>query len=202
MKKILSLFITAILIMVYIIPAKAIESDEKQIFNINEKLEEINTLHNTNFHVYSENEYYDNKLNDYFLMDYTEYIKYILSYNIDELLNECLSVATTDQYVTANISSIYTRSTSSSKTVSFNQGRNKMTLKYKYKTVNSTKYFDTSFKPTATVSKVSNTNYFQMSSYTGKFSNSNKTYTVTAKGNIITNVGIVNKTFTVNFNLN
>lgn len=73
-----------------------------------------------------------------------------------------------------------------------------MTLKYKY----SGGVYDTSYKPTATVAKLSSTNYFVMSSYTGSFKNSNTTYSVVATGKIYTTVGIVNnRSFTVNFNL-
>lgn len=77
-----------------------------------------------------------------------------------------------------------------------------MTLKYKYTTKNSVKYFDISYKPIVTVTKVATINYFEMSSYTGSFKNSNKTYSVTAKGNIVTYVGKASKNFTVDFNLN
>ena len=47
-----------------------------------------------------------------------------------------------------------------------------MTLRYKY----SGSKFDTSYKPTVTVTKIANIDYFQMSSYSGKFTNLNKSY--------------------------
>lgn len=73
-----------------------------------------------------------------------------------------------------------------------------MTLNYKY----SGSTFDTSYKPTATVSKINSIMFFEMSSYSGKFMNSNKTYSVLAKGRVITTTGIANnKSYTVNFNL-
>lgn len=89
-------------------------------------------------------------------------------------------------------------STLATKTVAFYSSRNSMTLTYKY----SGSTFDTSYKPTATVKKLNSTNYFSMSSYTGSFKNSNKTYSVVAKGKIYTPTGVAsNKLFTVNFNL-
>ncbi len=36
--------------------------------------------------------------------------------------------------------------------------------------------FDTSYKPSVSVKKLSNTNYFSMSSWSGTFKNSNKTF--------------------------
>ena len=86
----------------------------------------------------------------------------------------------------------------STKTVKFNSSRNSMTLTYKH---NGTK-FDTSYKPTVKVNKLSSTYYFVMSSYTGSFKNYNKSYSVNAKGKIYTSFGVSNnKSFTVNFNL-
>ena len=80
----------------------------------------------------------------------------------------------------------------------FFNGNNKMTLKYKY----SGSKFDTSYKPIVTVSRVSSIMFFEMSSYSGQFLNSNKTYRVIAKGRVITTTGIANnKSYTVNFNL-
>ena len=73
-----------------------------------------------------------------------------------------------------------------------------MTLTYKH---NGSK-FDTSYKPSATVKKLNSTNYFSMTSYSGSFKNSNKTYSVVAKGKIYTITGVAtNRSFTVNFNL-
>ena len=73
-----------------------------------------------------------------------------------------------------------------------------MILKYKY----SGSKFDTSYKPVVTVTKVNTKNFFEMSSHTGSFKNSNKTYSIIAKGRVITPSGVVsNKSFTVNFNL-
>lgn len=104
-----------------------------------------------------------------------------------------------------NIETIYetqiihnNKSVFGSKTVYFNDQCNTMSLKYKY---SGTK-FDTSYKPTATVAKISTTNYFVMSNYTRSFKNSNSTYSVTANGNLYSSFGVVSKkTFIVNFNL-
>jgi hypothetical protein len=56
--------------------------------------------------------------------------------------------------------------------------RQSMALKYKY----SGSSFDTSYKPIASVSKTNSKNFFEMSSYSGSFKNSNKTYSVVANG--------------------
>lgn len=149
------------------------------------------------------NEYYENQLNKYFEMDYQTYISSISTINQTELYENCIEIITMDPQIEITINNeVSTHSTSASKTLSFNSGRNRMALKYKYTTKNSVKYFDTSYKPTITVTKVATINYFEMSSYTGNFKNSNKTYSVTAKGNIVSYVGKTSKNFVVNFNLN
>ena len=73
-----------------------------------------------------------------------------------------------------------------------------MTLRYKY----SGNKFDTSYKPTVTVNRITTSTFFDMDSHTGKFKNSNSTYSVTAYGKIVSVTGVAgNKSFTVNFNL-
>lgn len=90
------------------------------------------------------------------------------------------------------------KSTLGSKTLKFNSSRNSMTLTYKYI---GTK-FDTSYKPSVSVKKLSSIYYFTMTSYKGSFKNSNKTYSVIAKGKIYTSFGVADgKSFTVDFNL-
>lgn len=185
-----------------ITPINAIETDYYHISNINLMLQNINETYDTQFHIYEEDEYYENQLDKSFEMDYQTYISSVLTLDQTVLYDECIEIATMNTQIEVNIGEILTRSTSASKTLAFNSGRNKMTLKYKYTTKNSVKYFDTSYKPTVTVSKVATINYFEMSSYTGSFKNSNKTYSVTAKGNIVTYVGKASKNFTVDFNLN
>lgn len=185
-----------------IVPINAIETDYYPISDINLMLQTINDKYETQFHIYEEDEYYGNQLDKSFEMDYQTYISSILTIDQKVLYDECIEIATMNTLIEVNIDEILARSTSASKTLSFNSGRNEMTLKYKYTIKNSVKYFDTSYKPTVTVSKVATINYFEMSSYTGSFKNSNKTYSVTAKGNIVTYVGKASKNFTVDFNLN
>lgn len=202
MKKLFIIFISTITLMFCITPINAIETDYYSISNINLMLQNINDTYDTQFHIYEEDEYYENQLDKPFEMDYQTYILSVLAIDQTVLYDECIEIATMNTQIEVNIGEILTRSTSASKTLAFNSGRNKMTLKYKYTTKNSVKYFDTSYKPTVTVSKVATINYFEMSSYTGSFKNSNKTYSVNAKGNIVTYVGKASKNFIVDFNLN
>ncbi|MCD8028180.1 MAG: hypothetical protein LUF02_05875, partial [Erysipelotrichaceae bacterium] len=136
-------------------------------------------------------------IKDKYNSQYQAYISHILDTDIEEFKSECISVASCED--TINVSA-YTssRSTLSSKTVMFYTSRNSMTLTYKY----SGSQFDTTYTPTVSVKRLNNTNYFYMTSHTGSFKNSNKTYSVIAKGKIYTTTGVANnKSFTVNFNL-
>lgn len=134
-------------------------------------------------------------------MTYNQYIDNILNTDLEVFKTSCINIIKTSTIIDINITDPITRSTQSSKTVFFNNNYNKMTLKYKYTTKNSTKYFDTGYKPIASVTKVAVNNYFVMSSYSGSFKNSNRTYSVVAKGQIITYYGTSSKSFTVNFNI-
>lgn len=90
------------------------------------------------------------------------------------------------------------KSTLGSKTLKFNSLRNSMTLTYKYI---GTK-FDTSYKPSVSVKKLSSIYYFTMTSYKGSFKNSNKTYSVIAKVKFMLVLVLqMEKNFTVDFNL-
>lgn len=90
------------------------------------------------------------------------------------------------------------KSTYGEQTIRFNSGRNEMILEYKYNNKN----FDTTYTPNVNVNALNMKTYFIMNSYTGKFKNSNTTYSVIAKGKIMLASGAAsNKTFTVNFNL-
>ena len=202
MKKLFIIFISTITLMFSIVPINALETDYYSISDIKLMLQNINDTYDTQFHIYEEDEYYANQLDKYFEMDYQTYISSILTIDQAALYAECIEIAKMNTQIEVNIGEILTRSTSASKILSFNSGRNQMTLKYKYTTKNSVKYFDISYKPIVTVTKVATINYFEMSSYTGSFKNSNKTYSVTAKGNIVTYVGKASKNFTVDFNLN
>ena len=202
MKKMIIIFISAIALILCITPTHAIENNNYLISDINLLLQDINDDYDTQFHIYDENEYYENHLDKCFEMDYQNYISTILSVDKEELYNDCIAIIKMPTEINVTITEITTRSTSGSKNLSFNSGRNRMTLNYKYTTKESVKYFDTSYKPTITVTKIATINYFEMSSYTGSFKNSNKSYSVNAQGNIVTYVGKVNKNFTVTFNLN
>lgn len=201
MKKIIIIFMLLLTITFSTTPINAMDNAHN-VGDINMMLQSINEAYDTNFHVYEEYEYYENNLDKTFNMDYQSYLSSLLTIDITSIYDECIDLVVMNTCNEINIDEVLSRSTSASKTSAFNSGRNKMTLKYKYITKNSVKYFDTSYKPTVSVTKVATIDYFEMSSYTGSFKNSNKTYSVSAKGNIITYVGKTNKTFTVNFNLN
>lgn len=196
MKKVISLVILfGIIFGICLIDGKALS-----IYNISyyeNILDEINKEYNSYLYILSEKEFEDSEIKEKFYNNYKLYIENICSIDINEFRKENISVAKeiSEYNVDANV---IQRSTLTTKTVYFNYSRNTMTLKYRY---SGTKY-DTSYKPTATVSKVNSQNYFVMSSYTGSFKNSNTTYAVVAKGKIYTSMGVAGeKTFTINFNL-
>lgn len=200
MKKIIilaSLFIS-ILLNVNSIAASSKNYDDQLKPYLN-KIHEINQLYNAKYYILDVDEFYNSQIKENFDSNYDNYIQFITSQDIDvfsQTLIQELQFIKKDVYE-FKLDNII-RSSYGSKTVSFFNGNNKMTLKYKY----SGSTFDTSYKPTATVSKVSSIMFFEMSSYSGVFTNSNRTYSVTANGRVITTTGIVNnKSYTVNFNL-
>lgn len=157
----------------------------------------INNEYSSDLYILNENEFFKSPIKEQYDAKYENYIHHILSIDISEFKDECILIATENDEI--NVSAyVNSRSTLATKTVAFYSSRNSMTLTYKY----SGSTFDTSYKPTATVKKSNSTNYFSMSSYTGSFKNSNKTYSVVAKGKIYTPTEVAsNQSFTVNFNL-
>lgn len=199
MKKLFIFILSFLVIILSYNPVYALENNSLEQYTI--LLEEINLRYNTQFHIYNEKEYYKNSLDQLWNKTYSEYIQEILNTdkkNIEETLLNIIEIPDT---INVKVDDAYGRSTQATKTLFFNNNYNKMTLTYKYTSSGSTKYFDTSYKPSVTVTKVAVNNYFQMSSYTGSFKNSNKTYSVIANGKIITYYGTSNKSFTVNFNI-
>lgn len=194
---VLSLF-ASFLLSVNSVGAELFSCEEKLLPYI-EETENINNQYGTEYYILSAEEYFGSELKEEFELTYQDYVKFIVSQDIDvfkkELIDQSECIITDSIEVDVEILS---RSSAGTKSATFFDGRNRMTLKYKY---NGSK-FDTSYKPIATVSRISSSNYFQMTSYSGKFLNSNKTYRVYALGRIISTTGIANnRSFTVNFNL-
>lgn len=191
MKKIFTLIIFSLLFMNFS-NAYALENNLNDYINI---INEVNQKYDSKVYIVGKDDFYDSEFNHSY-KDYDTYVNHILSTSIDDFEAECIQLATVDSVYTTQI--IHNaRSSYGSKTVTFNAGKNTMTLKYKY----SGSKYDTSYKPTATVTKKSNINYFVMSSYTGSFKNSNTRYTVVASGKLYGTVVATAKTFTVNFDL-
>lgn len=160
-------------------------------------INEVNEEYNANLYILTKSEFNTASIKDNYNGNYDLYIKGIMETDIDEFKRECISTIVCDDDLEVSAYCL-SRSTLARKTVSFYTARNSMTLTYKY---NGSK-FDPSYKPSVSVKKLSNTNYFSMSSWFGTFKNSNKTYSVTAKGKIYTISGVANnRTFTINFNL-
>ena len=199
MKKIIiiaSLFISILLNLNSVTASQKYDVQLNPYLNI---IHEINYLYNTDYYILNVEEFNNSKIKENFDSNYDKYIQFITSQDIDVFRQVLIKEL---QYTIEDIYEIkldsLTRSSYGSKTVSFFNGNNKMTLNYKY----SGSTFDTSYKPTATISKVSSIMFFEMSSYSGKFMNSNRTYSVTAQGRVITTTGIANnKSYIVNFNL-
>lgn len=196
MKKILTLMIVFLLTIINSNTTKA-ESLDNALQPYQEIINNINTEYCTDMYIMSEDEFLQSPISGDYENSYNSYISHILEIDLETFQNECLIIAKSNSYYDVEVVPL-SRSTLATKTMRFNSSCNSMTLKYKY----SDSVYDTSYTPTATVAKLSSTNYFVMSSYTGSFKNSNTTYSVVATGKIYTTVGIVNnKSFTVNFNL-
>ncbi|MBV4095326.1 hypothetical protein [Thomasclavelia ramosa] len=227
MRKIMFTFLLTLsmIMLINIVPTKAFDN-ETELDLLIRRIDHINEIYNSNYYILSEEEFINSEITDTF-KSYDDYVKHLLNYDLNELENELIVNITVDsETINVNIET-YFRSTSGSRTLSFYNGNNKMILKYKYslyqiyyhyiyilisfyyfryKMILKYKYsgskFDTSYKPGVTVTKVNTKNFFEMSSHTGSFKNSNKTYSIIAKGRVITPSGVVsNKSFTVNFNL-
>lgn len=172
---------------------------ENQLDDYNTIINEINETYNTSFQIITEKEFYNYDYDQLMNKNYNEYLDEITKTDLQTFKNGLLKTITEskENVIEVQINS-NARSSFGTKTVNFYAGNNSMTLRYKY----SGSKFDTSYKPGVTVKRISINNYFVMNSYTGKFTNSNKTYSVTAQGKIISNsVLLNNKSFTVNFNL-
>lgn len=198
MRKIMFTFLLTLsmIMLINIVPTKAFDN-ETELDLLIRRIDHINEIYNSNYYILSEEEFINSEITDTF-KSYDDYVKHLLNYDLNELENELIVNITVDsETINVNIET-YFRSTSGSRTLSFYNGNNKMILKYKY----SGSKFDTSYKPGVTVTNVNTKNFFEMSSHTGSFKNSNKTYSIIAKGRVITPSGVVsNKSFTVNFNL-
>lgn len=202
-------FITLLIISVTIIfQANNAYAYEDQIEHYTQIIQNLNDEYGTHLSIMSENQY---NVSDYkadFKKSYNGYINDILSMDEQEFRNNCLILINSTlnmKSINVNIDNYYsTFSTQSSKTIYFNNNCNKMTLTYKYIGSATSRKFDTSYKPTASVSVVKTTpTYFRMSTYTGAFLNSDTSYRITAKGNIYSPTGLVSSgaTFNVTFNI-
>ncbi len=169
----------------------------EDILNYQKMIDDVNIQYGKDYSILSEVEYRE-KFEPFLKKSYSDYIQGILNTDINELRIQLIQMAiSNDEIINVTIDRIF-RSSYGTKTVNFNNGANRMTLSYKY----SGSTFDTGYKPTASVSVINYFNYFVMDSYSGSFKNSNKTYSVVAKGRIITASGIASsKSFTVNFDL-
>lgn len=194
MKKILAGLISALFICSL---TTNVNAQTPQIQTYLNKVEEINQKYDINFHILEEETYNSLSHIDIYQKTYDEYIQNILDTDIDEFERQIVEQLTYDEVTEVKLNP-QTRSTSGQKTVYFYTNRNAMTLNYRY----SGSSFDTSYKPTASVRPLSNTAYFIMRTYTGSFSNSNRSYTVYAKGDILTTMGVgYNKSFDVKFTI-
>lgn len=207
MKKTLFLFISLIIVLSQI---DIVYAKERTIHDYKQMLNELNEQYETHLYIMDEMEYNlsDYKTNSH--KSYDEYISSILSMNTKDFEKECLFLIEStlnSESIEVNLNdNVVLFSTQASQTTYFNDNRNTMTLTYKYTGSGSSKKFDTSYKPTVSVSATAkglNSSYFRMLSYTGSFLNSNTSYKVTATGNIYSKSGLVSSgaTFNVTFHV-
>lgn len=196
MKKKILLMVSLLLI---IFPFSNVRAYDDELREHKEIIEEVNKMYDTSFYLMTQSDFYDSHLDQLLNKNYDEYLLDIQNTNLSTFKEELINLANDSKDETINATlSPNTKSSLGSKTVLFFSGHNSMTLRYKY----SGSKFDTSYKPTVTVNRITTSIFFDMDSHTGKFKNSNSTYSVTAYGKIVSVTGVAgNKSFTVNFNL-
>lgn len=193
MKKIISVFTSLLMAFTCMVGVKAQENNLAVYQNV---VNELNQKYEAQAKIFDENEYIVGHYEDVYGMSYEDYIHNILSTDIQTFRDEWVKVMEPNDIISVQVNPM-TRSSYGSKTIFFNANANKMTLSYKY----SGSTYDMTYKPTVTVEKVLSYRYFEMQTHFGSFI-TNKKYTVSANGRIITTYGIVNnQTFTVDFNL-
>lgn len=200
MKKLL---ITLLLVGFILIPqsVQAYDYSDYSFTDYENILDDINEEYQTDYALLTKEDFntYDGYKEVY--GTYQNYQDAVLALSVDEFKDYWLQMSSYEVVAAdeGNVSTIETRSTRTTKSKLFNNSINRMKLTYYYTTKSGTRYFDTTKKPTVTVEKTALVDYFVMSSYTGKYSNSNKRYTVTAKGTIYNLFGTRSGTFSVVF---
>ena len=197
MKKLL----VTLLLVGFILMPQSVHAYDYSFSDYENILEEMNEENNTDYALLTEKDFntYDGYKEIY--GTYQNYQDAVLALSVDEFKDYWLQMSPYEvvEADEGNVNTIETRSTRTTKSKLFNNSINRMKLTYYYTTKSGTRYFDTSKKPTVTVEKVALVDYFVMSSHTGKYSNSNKRYTVTAKGTIYNLFGTRSGTFIVAF---
>lgn len=198
MKKLFLILICIYTISMNFMSIKANNDYIKEDLNLYlEVIESVNKEYHVNYYILNEFDF--NKTELVNIMSYNQYIDIIVSQDIISFKNsliedlKSMNNETIEIQLNNNFKSIYGK-----KNTLFNNNKNKMIIEYKY----SGNTFDTTYNPQVDVLIINKNDHFEMDSYTDKFKNNNKTYTVIAEGKIIKYTGIVSdKTFTINFNL-
>lgn len=139
----------------YTVKTATFEYDERLISYLNE-INLINNQYNSNYYVLSESEFYESSL-AVTMITYEKYINSILNQDINQFKLDLINAIkyTKLKIIEVNIDLRF-RLSYGTKPLSFFNGNNSMTLKYKY-TGNT---FDTSYKSLVTVSCISTAMFF------------------------------------------
>lgn len=198
MKKIFLMLICICTISMNLMLIKAeSEFNKEDLMQYLEVINSVNKEYHVDYYILTESEFNESEqANDF---SYEQYLNKIVNQDVVEFKNKLIEDI---KYINNEVIDVQLevilKSSYGKKTILFNDNKNNMVLEYKYNGGT----FDTTYTPDVSVTAISTTRYFIMDSYTGKFKNSNKTYSVTAKGKIMLASGAAsNKTFTVNFNL-
>ncbi len=198
-KKLVCLFCSALCLILSGLTVSATD-----YFNdLNQKLNQLNTEYGTSLHVLTEDEFLSDNYYELFRMSYDQYLKTISILDESDIMDIYHSANQEIEYISMELDQKSTRTSILSKTMYFNNSRNTMTIRYKYKLVSGDIEFDTSYLPPVTVSRVNpnQADYFTMTSYSGVFAESNHAYLVTAYGYINSLFGPFDKTFVVRFTI-
>lgn len=198
MKKSIILYLAFFLILVSPIQIAAKSEHQTNLLPYQQIIDEVNREYNSDLYILEEEEFLETSLASNYNSNYDAYLASICNTSFSDFRLNCLDLAKQSTFVYEFTLENNSRSTVTSKTVSFYNGRNTAKLTYAY----SSGKFDTSYNNSLVVQKVNPLNYFKMTSYRGEYLNSNTTYSVVLDGIVYSsNIAAGNKKFIIDFNI-
>lgn len=176
-----------------------VQAQEYTFADYKEALEQFNETYGTHHSLLTAQQFMEEGYDKLF-KSYEDYQKEITSLSMQEFI-EYWKEQDVNSVVNVQIDEPLTKASKASKSVVFNNKRNRMTLTYSYIIKSGVRYFNPIGNYTVACEKLDIISYFKMSSWKGALKNSNRRYTVTAKGKNYSMYGSTDKTFTINFDI-